>query len=70
MYPAVTISLASLVIACVIGIIVLIGKREIARRKRERQERLKRRVKELTGQDFVKGYTSVEDLERMYGKKG
>jgi hypothetical protein len=70
MYPAVTISLASLAIACVIGIIVWIGKREIDRRKREREERLKRRVLELTGEDFVKGYTSVEDLERTYGKKG
>ncbi len=27
-------------------------------------------LKQLTGQDFVKGFTSVEDLERKYGKKG
>jgi len=70
MYPALTVSLSCLVLACLIGVIVWIGLHQLKRRKRQREEELKRRVHELTGQDFVKGYTSVEDLERRYGKKG
>jgi hypothetical protein len=70
MYPAVTVSLACLLIACIIGFLFWSGQRELARRKRKREEDLKRRVKELTGEDFVKGHTSVKDLERLYGKKG
>ena len=70
MYPALSVSLSCLAIACLIGVVFWIFLHEAKRRKREREEKLKRRVQELTGEDFVKGYTSVNDLERMYGKKG
>ncbi len=70
LYPAVAVSLSCMAIAVLIGILVWAGLRSAERRRREREERLKRRVEELTGQDFVKGFTSVADLERKYGKKG
>ena len=70
MYPAIIISLSCLALSCVIGVVALIVSREAKRRKQEKEERLKRRVTEMTGQDFVKGHTTVQDLEEKYGKKG
>ena len=70
MFPALTVSLACLAVSCLIGLLILAAVRETRRRKREKEEELKRRVTELTGQDFVKGHTTVKDLEKMYGKKG
>lgn len=70
MYPAVTISLACLALASIIGFLVWLAANEAKRRKRRREEEIKRRVEELTGRDFVKGYTTVKDLERKFGKKG
>lgn len=70
MYPAVVVSLACLVLSCLIGIVLLMIIRGIKRRKEEREEKLMRQIKDLTGQDYVKGHTTVKDLEERYGKKG
>jgi hypothetical protein len=70
MYSAVWISLSCLAVSCLIGAIVWMAVRDAKRRKKRQEEQLKRRVKEVTGQDFVKGFTTVKDLEEQYGKKG
>ena len=70
MYPAVTVSLSCLFIAVAIGLIVWFIAYSTKRSKRLKEEALKRRVKELTGEDFVRGHTTVQDLERQYRKKG
>ena len=70
MYPAVTLSLACLAMAVIIGIIVWMGLRARERRKREHEETIKRQIAEFTGEDFIRGRTTVGDLERKYGKKG
>jgi len=69
-YPALLTSLSCLLLAVILGIIVWMGMRELQRRKQKREEELKRRIEELTGQNFVKGVTTVQDLERKFGKKG
>ncbi len=69
-YPALIVSLSCLALAVIIGIVIWAGMREARRRKEQKEEALKRRIEELTGQDFVSGVTSVKDLERKYGKKG
>ena len=70
MYPSWTLSLSCLGIACVIGFILWAVLLEKRRRKRHREEDLKRQIKEITGDDWVKGHTTVKDLERRYGRKG
>jgi membrane protein implicated in regulation of membrane protease activity len=70
MYSAYTLSLSCLVLACLVGVVIWMIVREHQRRKRGREEALKRRIQEFTGQKFVTGHTTVEDLEREYGKKG
>jgi hypothetical protein len=70
MDSAYILSLSCLALGCVIGLVAWTIVREQKRRKREREETLKRRIREYTGQDFVKGHTSVKDLEDLYGKKG
>lgn len=70
MFSAYTLSLSCLLLGCVIGAAIWWIVRGQKRRKREREETLKRRIQEYTSQDFVGGHTTVEDLERLYGKKG
>lgn len=70
MYRAWLVSLSSLLLACMVGFLFWAFLFERKRRKRRKDEELKRRIKELTGEDYVKGHTTVKDLERMYGKKG
>jgi len=70
MYPAVTLSLSCLAIAMIIGVIVWMGLRSRERRRREYEEKLKRQIVEFTGDDFIRGHTTVQDLERKFGKKG
>jgi hypothetical protein len=53
-----------------IGLLVWYIKYNTKKRKKMQEERLKQRVKEFTGQDFVKGYTTVRDLEKQYREKG
>ncbi len=69
-YPALTLSLSCLLIAMILGVLVWAGKRALERRRQRREEALKRKILELTGQDFATGLTSVKDLERKYGKRG
>jgi len=70
MDSAYVLSLSCLALSCLIGVVIWFVVREKKRRKREREESLKRQIRELTGQDFVPGCTSVKDLEHLYGKKG
>ena len=70
MYYAFRLSLSCLALGCLIGVVAWMIIRERQRRKRQREENFKRRIQEFTGQDFVKGHTTVKDLEDLYGKKG
>jgi len=70
MFSGWLVSLSSLALACVIGFLIWTLTYERKRRKRQKEEELKRRIKEITGEDYIPGITNVKDLEDMFGKKG